>query len=298
MSALMRRAAGGWAPLAAVAFVLWTSCGGMEGRLPSEVSHFPGDLGNSNLEASGIYPDGWAAGAVSLNLGQPHGKNVLAIRGVVPNISDPGFHTDVSVRLDNRELARQSLGVGEFRIQAPAQGEGKHRVELTFSAAQELPGGDGRRVGARLQFIGFEEAHSREATQASDIVRGSGLQLGSGWGVLETFRNERFRWVDNNARILLTPPKSGDVQVSLLVEPGPGLGGAFLLQALDASGRRVDAVRVDRRGTVQLFLPAEAGKSNEFQLHVNGGGKPTPNDPRNLNFRVFQIGVESLPGQS
>jgi hypothetical protein len=66
-----------------------------------------------------------------------------------------------------------------------------------------------------------------------------------------------------------------------------------VLKVLDATGRQMDAVRVQRRQTVELLLPVEAGKPNEFRLHVDGGGKPAPNDPRILNFRVFRI--ESAP---
>jgi hypothetical protein len=113
--------------------------------------------------------------------------------------------------------------------------------------------------------------------------------LGSGWGVLETFRNEVFRWVENDAQLLLTASKSGDVTLALFVEPGPGVGGPFLLKILDGSGRQVNAVKVDRRKSVELSLPVEAGKQNEFRLHVDGGGKRTPQDPRVLNFRVFRI---------
>lgn len=277
----------------AIAFLIGTACGSGTGSgLPAEVSHFPADLNNSSLAVSGIYSDGWTKGALSLNLEQPRGDMVLAIRGTIPRVSDGDFRTDVLVRMDQRGLARQSVGIGEFRILTPTKSiRGEHRIELTFSATQQLPGGDGRMVGARLQSIGFEKASS--ATGSADLVRGSGVQLGSGWGVLETFRGERFRWVDNNAQILLTPVTSGDVSLSLLVESGPGLGGRpFILQVLDGSGRRVDAVRVTHRSAVELFLPAEADKTNEFRLHVEGGGKPAAKDPRILNFRVFRITVE------
>jgi hypothetical protein len=83
---------------------------------------------------------------------------------------------------------------------------------------------------------------------------------------------------------------TGDVALSLVVEPGPGVGGKpFLLKVLDESGRQTAAVRVTGRGTVQLFIHADSDKPNEYRLHVDGGGKPAPNDPRILNFRVFEI---------
>jgi len=106
-------------------------------------------------------------------------------------------------------------------------------------------------------------AKSGEDSTSSDIVRGPGVRLGSGWGTLETFHNETFRWVENDAQIFITSDKPGPIAISLLVEPGPGVGGkAFLLRALDASGRQVEAVLVDGRRATKLFLPVE--RSNQM----------------------------------
>jgi hypothetical protein len=43
---------------------------------------------------------------------------------------------------------------------------------------------------------------------------------------------------------------------------------------------------------VKLFVPVVSDKPNEFRLHADGGGKPAKNDPRILNFRVFEVGVD------
>jgi hypothetical protein len=79
------------------------------------------------------------------------------------------------------------------------------------------------------------------------------------------------------------------------VEAGPGVGGQCLLKALDVSGRQVAAVLVEGRKAVKLFIPVETGKPNEFKLHVDGGGRRIQNDPRILNFRVFQVAAEPWP---
>jgi hypothetical protein len=277
----------------AASLLVW-SCGvRSSGRLPSELKRFPEDLSHEGLDVAGIYPDGWVAPTASVSLGQPGRRQALVVRGVVPKISDAAFRTDIELRVDDRPVARQSVGVGDFRLAAPVQdGATKRRVQMIFSASQQLPGGDDRAVGARLQFLGFEPAQMAERGAARDIVHGSGLQLGSGWGALETFRNETFRWVENDAQILITASQPGDATVVALVEPGPGVGGgAFLLKALDAAGRQVNAVKVTGRRSVELFLPVVPGKPNEFRLHVDGGGERTPQDPRILNFRVLRIEV-------
>jgi hypothetical protein len=264
---------------------------GSGGRELSQLTRISEEIGDPKLEAGGIYADGWAGETCSVVLRQPSGPQVLTIRGMIPQVGDRDFHTEIELRVDEKSVGRQILAVGDFRVSAPvAAGSGKRRIVATFSASQQLPGEDGRKVGARLQFLGFESANR---TSATDIVRGPGVELGRGWGVVETFRGEMFRWVDNDAQIRLTASQAGEAAFSLVVEPGPGVGGKpFLLKALDESGRQVAAVRVEGRGTVKLFVPVEAGKPNEFRLHADGGGRPAKNDPRILNFRVLEIGLE------
>lgn len=266
------------------------SCGGSpSGSLPPQVSRFPGDLANPKLEVSGIYQDGWVDKTGSIKLRQPAGEQALSFRGTVPKIGDANFHTDVELKVNDRGIAHQSVGIGDFHIAVPVgAGAGERRVTVAFSTAQQLPAGDGRMVGARVKFIGFVSAGSVAESTAHDIVRGSEIRLGSGWGVVETFRAETFRWVDNDAQILITPQKTGDFALSLAVEAGPGVGGKCVLKALDSTGRQVAAVLIDARAAAILYLPVEAGKTNEFRLHVDGGGKKAQNDPRVLNFRVFE----------
>lgn len=287
------------AAVLAVLGLLAASCGrSPRGEPPTSVSRFPADLANSQLVLSGIFEDGWSAPASALYLYQPDGKQGLLVRGMVPRIDRDDFRTDFEVRMDQEVVARRSLGLGEFTLETRVpEKPGKHRIELVFGASQQLPAGDGRAIGARLSFVGFEPAKAADQCPPADIVRGFGLQLGAGWGVLETFRNETFRWVENDAQILVTPFKTGDETVSLLVESGPGMGGPFLLKVLDGNGRQVNAAKIAGRKSVELSLPVEAGKPNEFRLHVDGGGKRTPKDPRILNFRVFQIGTTPEGGK-
>ena len=267
------------------------SCGGT--GLPSRLDRFPNDLANPKLELSGIYQDGWLGEKASLMLQQPSGNQVLMVRGMIPKIGEGPFATDVELRMDDKTVARQSFGTGDFRLSGRiAEGGGSRRIALTFGSSQELPGGDGRSVGARLSFIGFEAPGGAIAPTSTrpDIINGPGVQLGAGWGILETFGNETFRWVANDAQFRLAAVSSAVVEVSALLEAGPGLGTtSFMLSVLDPSGKQVATTQVRGRGTVKLLIPVEPGKVGEFHFHVNGGGKATPNDPRILNFRVFQL---------
>jgi hypothetical protein len=241
------------------------------------------ELANAQLQASGIYEDGWTGKTGSLNLSQPTGERVLTICDNIPMIGDSNFDADINLSVDDKPVGHQSLKLGDFAISAPVDPQaGKRRVTMAFSATQRLPIGDGRDVGAHLGFIGFEGA---ESATASDIIRGAAVRLGSGWGAAETFKDQTFRWVDNDAKILITSEQVGDFALSLQVEPGPGVGGSLLLKALDSQERQVASAYVDRQTTVWSFIPVRAGNLNEFPLHVDGGGKPANGDPRILNFK-------------
>ena len=275
--------------------LLLPACGQKANQLPSQLSHIPGDLANSSLALSGVYADGWTGKTAALNLKQPAGDQVLVVRGMVPKVGDSDYSGDVAVSVDNRLIDRHSFRLGDFEIVEPIGGQsGTRRIGLAFSKVQQLPRGDDRVVGARLTFVGFEQAKAD-----ADVVRSPGVHLGSGWGQLETFKNQTFRWVNNDAELQITAEKPGDLGISLTVEPGPGVAaGPFLLKVLDSSGRQVASALIGKRETVRLFVPVEAGGANEFHLHVDGGGKMTPGDPRVLNFRVFRMEAAPLTGNN
>lgn len=258
--------------------------------LPTKLDHLPANLSNPELRGSGIYADGWIGGKASLDLRQPNGDQIVLIRGEVPVIGESQFRSNLELLVDGEPMARWEVRPGNFAVSAPVPtGSAKRRLTVVFSKLQQLPGSDGRSVGARLSFIGFAPKSATEG-EPSDITRGLNLQLGSGWGVLETFHNETFRWIENDAHIVVAAEHGGDFVLSMIVEPGPGVGGKpFLLKLLDGAGRQVSAEPVRQRERVNFIFPMETGKTNEFQLHLDGGGKPTPNDPRILNFRVFEV---------
>ncbi len=192
----------------------------------------------------------------------------------------------MTLLVDDREVGRWSVGLGDFQLSAPVKNQpGKRRVTVAFSASQQLPAGDGRTVGAQLKFLGFEPAKSTGSPV--DIVQGPNLQLGSGWGPIEIFHREHFRWVENDAQILITPQKTGDLEVSMEVEAGPGVGGQCLLKALDVSGRQVAAVLVEgsESGEAKLFIPVEPPASRTSSNCTSGWRrKANPERPANLEF--------------
>ncbi len=117
-----------------------------------------------------------------------------------------------------------------------------------------------------------------------------GLFVGHGWYTLETFAGDTFRWVNNDAELVVTSPTGQRNQLRMSLESGPGLAGQpFELRVLDETGQIVARTNVQGRQTVSIVLPIIAGQPAIFRLHVESGGRPTPNDSRTLNFRVFKL---------
>jgi hypothetical protein len=138
-------------------------------------------------------------------------------------------------------------------------------------------------------------------SRAADVIGGGNggtLSLGANWGPYETYRGASFRWIDNDAEIVLHGA-AGEARVAIACEGGPSLGQrSFALRVLDASHRQVDHVLCDGAGRrTEMLLPAGAGASR-YVLHVDGGGKRVPNERRILNFRVFSIDDERGGGAS
>jgi lipopolysaccharide transport system permease protein len=124
---------------------------------PSTVTELATDLKNPGLNASGLDTDGWLADESSFDLARPDDSVTIVVRGQVPLINDPAFTAELSMLVDGAEVARQTVGVGRFRLAAPVPASQEQwHVELRFSDVQRLPAPDGRRVAAHVQLIGFE----------------------------------------------------------------------------------------------------------------------------------------------
>jgi hypothetical protein len=155
----------------------------------------------------------------------------------------------------------------------------------------------GSRVRARGPSGGRAAPISKERMTSTDIILDSNdIALGAGWGKLESFRGESFRWVANDPVVHIATVKRVDHQVSIHLEPGPGVGlKRFTLKVLDAQGEKVGELDVKGRQTLGFLLPADSPRVHALHLHVDEGGQTSPNDPRVLNFRVFKIAVTRLP---
>ncbi|MFZ2314364.1 MAG: hypothetical protein WAW86_01725 [Gammaproteobacteria bacterium] len=126
-----------------------------EMQAPINLSYFPADLNNPNLEYSGIYEDGWISEDAFFNLTNPAKRSELIIKGILPDnyMDSPA----VSIYIDGKKIASQQVLTPAFVINIPVNvDQGRRRVELHFTKSVSLPGVDQRPVAAKIEFLGFK----------------------------------------------------------------------------------------------------------------------------------------------
>src|SRR4051812_47798073 len=88
------------------------------GRRAQPLVEVPMDLEDPGLHASGLDSDGWLANDASFDLRRPDASVTIVVRGQVPLINDPEFKTELTMLVDGKEFARQTVGIGRFRVSA------------------------------------------------------------------------------------------------------------------------------------------------------------------------------------
>lgn len=126
------------------------------------------------------------------------------------------------------------------------------------------------------------------------VVAHNGLLLGDGWYESEIFDAEGFRWVRNDAEIILGDDFSGE-RLVIDLAPGPAMPELPMrLQVLDEHAHEL--ARADIAERTRLLIALSPGQTYALRLHVENGGKyASGQDPRVLNFRVFQVTVLDKP---
>ena len=199
------------------------------------------------------------------------------------------------ISFDNRYLvmvAAQTLSINSDAARAldSADAAGRQLIMTLLAKQHQLE------LTTQYQSV-IQQKFFRQITQAlcpdaAILLHSDLITIGQGWHVLEEFQGDTFCWVSNLAELIVLRPTGHFRNLRMELEPGPGLNGWPLqLQFLDEMGQTVaESEQVVGRQWVEVLLPVVAGERVVFRLQVEGGGHSTPNDPRILNFRVFQFG--------
>lgn len=116
-----------------------------------------------------------------------------------------------------------------------------------------------------------------------------GFRIGRGdWYGLEESGSDTFRWVKNDAEIIVTDARAQTLELE--IEPGPGLRSRPLsLSVLGPDGRTLMHGVAEGRRRISIDLPRSESPPYAITLHADGGGSPMPGLSRTLTFRVFHI---------
>lgn len=131
-----------------------------ENVAPSRIASFPADLGNPDLQFSGIYEDGWVGnrGFVTLSSVGP-GKAIM--RGMVPG--GIGLESvELTMTAGNSPPVKKLLKPGSFEIESPVEG-GETRINFQFSDIGRLLSPDTRPASALLSSVSIELTDSRSS---------------------------------------------------------------------------------------------------------------------------------------
>ncbi len=118
------------------------------------------------------------------------------------------------------------------------------------------------------------------------------IRLGQGWQPLEANGGARFRWAGRSPELVLPGSATGGlVDIAIDLEPGPSHGsGPFHLTVEDSGGHALfESNGITGREVLRFQLKCRAGGPSVYVLKSDGRGLLTPNDPRELDFRVFHV---------
>src|SRR5262249_37613109 len=145
--------------------------------------------------------------------------------------------------------------------------------------------------------------YGMDRREESGAASGAGIRFGVGWYPLQHDEGGAFRWMENDAELILdTQPGGGILRIEL--EPGPGLGASPQpLQVIDSSGAQLAEWSIAGRDTVRIHIPPSTNGPQRIRLRTPTGGRPVIDDPRILNLRILRCewvetggGVARAPG--
>lgn len=172
--------------------------------------------------------------------------------------------------------ARRSL-----EVNLPASAPTVHWLRLHCEGGGRKTTGDERILNFRVFSIAVEPV------QADVLPTLGGFEIGDGWFPLEHHNGATFRWVENDARFRILPDH--DDELALDVEVGPGAGnGPLHLTVLAEDGTELHSADMGHRSRLTIRVPESLPTPCDVRLHVEGGGQIIADDPRVLNFRVFE----------
>lgn len=154
------------------------------------------------------------------------------------------------------------------------------------------------RINAREGTFSLTTDGTRALSDADIAPRDAGITFGHGWFAPEVEAPQRiFRWLENNAEVMIRPPDPAASSLIFDFAPGPSAGTSpLLVKAVDNGGRVLGEMEIKGETSFALKALSADDSGLSFRLQVFGGGLPVVHDPRILNLRAFRC-AWSAPGE-
>jgi glycosyltransferase involved in cell wall biosynthesis len=262
------------------------------GRLQAleSISSFPEDLERAGLPHKGISGDGWVEKRSSLVLAAPKESSRLWIRGSVPGGDGFDGVVGLTVRINGQLAQEMGLGAGGFSISCPLPRLcGWNNIELDFNKQQQLADPDGRKVAAKLDFIGFWPTGSmRPPTAISEFPKDLANPDLLHSGIFDD------GWLQETSSLILEAP-SGPSILTIRGEI-PVFGRRWSRTALCLSlGGGVTVRRTLRAGEFQIQLKSSAtGRAHQIDLAFEAAHQLPEPDNRKVAARLDYIGFDQV----
>jgi hypothetical protein len=114
------------------------------------------------------------------------------------------------------------------------------------------------------------------------------VSLGQNWYPFEKYDGENFRWVNNDAEVLLNEAEARGTLV-IEAEPGPSAGHPIKLRIANRDGKELGICELEGRKVCNILLQFDSAGSHYLQIKSDAAGQHIASDPRILNFRIFRL---------
>jgi hypothetical protein len=206
-------------------------------------------------------------------------------RVIVEAAAEPGLEQQIVLSVfgqAGRLLGEAVLGARESLVlHLPAGPPVLHAMRFNVRAVSRPNGVARPTPWARIFAIRAQPLRPDVVPQRAGFSVGGG-----GWYSVEQPGREPFRWVNNDAEIVVTDLAARRLELD--VAPGPALGGKPLGLTVLEHGEQRERFVIPERRRITVDLPARETPLT-LTLHADHSGEPLAGSERVLNFRLFHI---------
>jgi len=245
------------------------------GSPPKAQRRIPEDLDDPDLEAGGIYEDGWVEETAHLVLAGG-AKGLLVLQAEALDVPDQ----HLTVGLDGSAVVSQPVAPGPLHLRASIPpSESDRKVELQWAKTVPVGPDDPRRAAALLRFVGVSSGKPPTLAHLPSALSDPNFES---TGIFQD------GWAERHATAILAGGPAA--QLTVRAEVLPTAGGQRLDVIVDGS---VLESRSIAPGELDLRAPVPASASHrKLELCWAVAGPISEGDARQATARVTFLGIQ------